>query len=106
MQDLTSTSVLMDKVRRRIGDLEQAIQRLDFAKKNLNQNSSEVSSLIETSSLINEGGCLTNIVCILCHTVLGSLSQINYQIHYTSGLAWSRGWVNLNLLDKRVDPDC
>lgn len=40
---------ITDKVKKRITDLEQAIQRLDFVKRHLNQNSSEIKTQIHTS---------------------------------------------------------
>lgn len=44
-----SGSSVIDKVKKRIGELEHAIQRLDFVKRHLNQNSSEIKSQIHTS---------------------------------------------------------
>lgn len=36
---------VVEKVKRRIEDLEQAIQRLDYVKRHLNQNSSQVGGI-------------------------------------------------------------
>lgn len=40
---------VMDIVKKRIGELEHAIQRLDFVKRHLNQNSTEIKSQIHSS---------------------------------------------------------
>ncbi|XP_070187590.1 uncharacterized protein [Littorina saxatilis] len=44
-----SDMAVVEKVKRRIEDLEQAIQRLDYVKRHLNQNSSQIKSQIHTS---------------------------------------------------------
>ncbi|KAL8568863.1 hypothetical protein ACOMHN_009683 [Nucella lapillus] len=43
------SGMIIDKVKNRITALEQAIQRLDFVKRHLNQNSSEIKTQIHTS---------------------------------------------------------